>query len=82
MKTGKLQAVAREHLIAKKRSGKFSDEWLAMAELHLTRAVDFFGSERDLTGIAPSDVQAWITAPQKLPNGRKDVLRREASDST
>ena len=56
-----LGAFARLHLIAKKKSGKFTDSWLESAELFLERAVTYFGSERELDTIRVSEVRSWIT---------------------
>jgi integrase len=52
---------ARLHLIAKKKSGKFTDTWLASAELFLERAVSYFGDERELDTIRVSDVRSWMS---------------------
>lgn len=43
-----LGAFARLHLIAKKKSGKFTDTWLSSSQLYLERAVSYFGSNREL----------------------------------
>jgi integrase len=56
-----LAAFARLHLIAKKQAGKVTDQWLAIAELSLERAVAFFGAMRELDTIRVSHVRAWIT---------------------
>ncbi len=61
-----LGAFARLHLIAKKKSAKVSDTWLASAELFLQRAVAFFGNERELDTIRVSDVRAWIAHLEAL----------------
>ena len=65
-----LAPFARLHLVAKKESGKFTDQHLAAAEKCLIRAVTFFGADRDLATITVADVRAWSTLLQKQPNGR------------
>jgi integrase len=54
-----LAAFAELHLVAKAKSGKVTDAWLELAELHLARAVEYFGAERDLASITTADVRAW-----------------------
>jgi hypothetical protein len=56
-----LAAFARLHLIAKKRAGKVTDQWLAMAELSLDRAVAYFGAMRELDTVRVSHVRGWIS---------------------
>lgn len=56
-----LAAYAAEHLVKKAKAAKVTRDWLAMAELFLQRAVDFFGADRDLEAITVEDVQAWVT---------------------
>lgn len=55
-----LAEVARQHLILKKESAKFTDRWIAMSQGHLERARDFFGASRPLHTIAVEDVQRWV----------------------
>lgn len=50
---------ARTHLIAKAKSEKFTDGWLELSELHLGRAVEHFGADRDLASITTADVREW-----------------------
>lgn len=54
-----LEVFAREHLIAKKKSGRFTERWLESAELQLDRAIVFFGADRDLSSINVADVRSW-----------------------
>nr|MBA2302182.1 site-specific integrase [Acidobacteriota bacterium] len=55
-----LGAFAQRHLVAKKKGGKVTDEWLELVELALERAVAFFGAERELDTLRVSDVRGWI----------------------
>ena len=66
-----LEDFARAHLIAKKESGKFTDHWLEVTEKCLTRSVEFFGVDRDLTSITVGDVRRWTAHLLMSPNGRK-----------
>ena len=66
-----LAAFARTHLIAKKRAGKVTDHWIAATEGFLHRAVGFFGAERELDSVRPSDVRAYVEHLSVLP-ARKD----------
>jgi integrase len=72
---GTLSAFAREHLIAKKRAGKVTDHWLAATEGFLRRAVEFFGAERELDSVRPSDVRSYVEYLATLP-ARKDQRKR------
>jgi integrase len=65
-----LAAYAAEHLEKKARGGKVTRDWIAMAELFLRRAVEFFGAERDLESIKVTDVQAWVTHLSTQPTAR------------
>jgi integrase len=55
-----LAEFAREHLIAKAKAGRVTDDWLAYAEHRLKRAIHFLGAGRPLEGVAPSDVRRWV----------------------
>lgn len=68
-----LAEAAREHLIAKKKSGRMVDRWLQQVELHLRRACDFFGDDRLLDTIGVKDVRGWIYDLQTRP-GRGGTL--------
>ncbi len=54
-----LAEFAREHLVAKATSGKVTELWLQLSELHLERAVEYFGAARDLASITTTDVRTW-----------------------
>jgi len=70
-----LKPFASKHLIAKKKSGRFTNDYLGQVEKHLGRAVEFFGSARVLVTIKPDpDVKKWIEALRKLDNGRGGTL--------
>lgn len=60
---------ASYHLVQKKKSGKFTDQWLESVEMHLTAAVEFFGADRTLGSIGTKDVQAYVAHLSRLPNG-------------
>jgi integrase len=68
-----LEAYAAEHLIRKAKAGKVTADWISMAELYLTRAVAFFGADRELEQIGVTDVQAWAEhlATTPLPKRSK-----------
>lgn len=55
-----LASVAREHLIKKKQTGKFSDRYLGNVEHQLERARDYLGADRDLATVRVRDVTAWL----------------------
>ncbi len=55
----RLKEFASVHLVAKAKSGKVTDTWLALCEKHLERAVDHFGADRDLASITTADVRRW-----------------------
>ena len=73
-KSSALAEFARQHLIAKKKSGQIGDQWIAAAEVHLRRAVDFFGAARDLASISVAAVREWTTQLRTTPNGRGGVM--------
>jgi integrase len=54
-----LAEFARSHLEAKATSGKVTELWLELSELHLERAVKHFGAARDLASITTADVRRW-----------------------
>ncbi len=68
-----LHTFAREHLIAKAKAGLVTDRWLESAELHLTRATEFFGTERELVTISVQDVRRWATKLQ-AEQGKRGTL--------
>lgn len=65
-----LKEFAARHLTAKAKSGKFSESWLDQAQRHLTAAVEFFGTDRDLATIAVSDARHYRDWLAEQPNGR------------
>ena len=69
-----LAPYAAYHLVEKKRSGRVTDTWLADSEMQLQRAVDFFGTERDLGSIGVAEVQAFVAHLLGLPNSRGATL--------
>jgi len=69
-----LPAFAREHLIAKAKAGKTTEDWVAETEHCLARAIEHFGSERDLSTITAADVRRWTELLQSVPNGRGATL--------
>jgi integrase len=70
----RLADFARQHLVAKAESRKFTDEWLAATEKCLDRAVDFFGADRDLASVTVVDVRHWTARLLTTPNGRGGTL--------
>ncbi len=69
-----LLAFAREHLMAKAKAGKATESWVAETEHCLARAIEHFGSERDLSAITAADVRRWTELLQSVPNGRGATL--------
>ena len=61
---------ARLHLIAKANAGKVTDRWLRAAELYLGRAVEYFGTNRNLAAITVEDVRKWTDHLRSLPSRR------------
>lgn len=52
----------REHLLAKAKAGKVTDQWMEGEELRLQRAVNHFGADRDLSSVTVADVRQWAEA--------------------
>ncbi|MCH7564324.1 MAG: hypothetical protein IH968_10930 [Gemmatimonadetes bacterium] len=50
---------AAHHLCEKAKAGKVTEGWLVDTEMHLQRAVDFFGADRDVASIKPKDCADW-----------------------
>ena len=68
-----LEAFADHHLLLKKRESAVTDGWLAEAEHHLERAVEYFGAARELTAIKPRDVRgfaSWLAGQKGGRGGR------------
>ncbi len=80
-----LAAFARDHLIAKKKAGKATDQWLAATEGFFRRAIAFFGADRPLDTIRPRDVRAYVEhlgsldLRQLRPNSPQRANRSPAS---
>jgi integrase len=70
----RLADFARQHLVAKAESQKFTEEWLAATEKCLQRAVQFFGAERELSSITVADVRRWSAQLLTTQNGRRGML--------
>jgi integrase len=80
-----LGAFARDHLVAKKRAGKVTDGWIAATEGFLRRAVAFFGADRELDEIHPSDVRQfteWLSVQPARKLGEEKRRRRQAPTRT
>src|SRR5262245_25568113 len=54
-----LAAYAADHLVKKAQAGKVTRDWLDVSAVFLKRAVEYFGSDRDLASISTEDVEAW-----------------------
>ncbi len=65
-----LAEYASHHLVLKARSGKVTEGHISELQTRLERAVDFFGTDRDLATIAVTDIQRYVAWLQKQPNGR------------
>lgn len=73
-KSATLAQFARLHLIAKAESGRFTHDWLATAEVFLSRALEFLGEDRDLTSVTVADVRAFASHLKARPNRRGGTL--------
>jgi integrase len=51
--------------------GDVTERWLKETKLRLTRAVQFFGTDRELTSIRPKDVRAWLDQYLHLSNSNQ-----------
>src|SRR5690349_1046973 len=69
-----LAAFAREHLIAKAKSGKTTEGWIAETQHCLDRAIQYFGTARELSSVSAADVRRWAERLQVEPNGRGETL--------
>jgi hypothetical protein len=74
VKQATLSEFALEHLIATKRAGAVTDEWIAAAQLYLQRALDYFGTDRELSTITVAEVRQWMAHLQTLSNRRGGTL--------
>jgi integrase len=55
-----LAAYAETHLVKKRQAGKVTEQTLAASQVHLERAVAFFGADRQLATVEVEDVAGWI----------------------
>lgn len=62
VRSATLAAFASEHLVAKAKAGRVTEDWLEAAELHLRRAIAHLGAARELQSIRVQDVRSWIEA--------------------
>jgi len=62
-----LGGYARRHLIEKAKAGRVTKKTIETAEMHLGRAIDFFGEDRLLDTIGVADVEAWRTELATMP---------------
>lgn len=69
-----LKEFAAHHLRQKKRADKVSDGYLTDTQVHLTRAVEYFGADRDLMSISVRDVKDWWAGLARTPGRRGDTL--------
>jgi integrase len=73
-----LAAYARDYLIAKKKAGQATDDWIDACQEFLERAVAFFGADRPLEGVRVSDVRAWSAVLQVTPSKWKRPFSPES----
>ncbi len=52
-----LSDFAREHLIARKKAGRVTDDTIAAAQLHLERAIEYLGADRELGTVTVREVR-------------------------
>lgn len=69
-----LKEFAAHHMTLKAESGKFVLSYLTQVQKHLSRATEFFGADRPLDTIGTPDIQRWMEALRKVPNGRGGTL--------
>jgi hypothetical protein len=69
---------AAEHLVKKARSRKVTDRWLGELEHKLELALEFFGSDRDLSSIGVEHVQEYAHWLAERSNGRGGTLSTSA----
>ena len=69
-----LAEYAAHHLEEKARSGRVTEDHLAISEHYLRRAVEFFRGGRPLSGISTSNVQEFVGHLQTMENGRGGTL--------
>jgi hypothetical protein len=69
-----LAEYAAHHLEEKARSGRVTEDHLAISEHYLRRAVEFFRGGRPLSGISTPNVQEFVGHLQTTGNGRGGTL--------
>ncbi len=69
-RTVTLAEFASEHLIDKAKNEDVTDQWLGVTERRLRDAVDFFGADRELSSIRPSDVKKWLVWLRETKKGQ------------
>src|SRR5260370_41128976 len=71
-KTVGLAAAVEAHLLAKAKSGKVTEMWLAESKHFLARAVAFFGAKPERCDINVADMTRWAEALLATsPTGRR-----------
>jgi integrase len=69
-----LYAFADHHLVRQAQHRAAEPQWLASTQLHLTRAVTFFGPHTDVSAIDVARCTAYRDHLLSLPNGRGDTM--------
>ncbi|MGW8267202.1 MAG: tyrosine-type recombinase/integrase, partial [Longimicrobiales bacterium] len=65
------KAAVAEHLLEKALED-VTDGWIAESEHMLSRAIDFFGPDRDVASFEPADVREWMKHLGTVDSGRGD----------
>jgi len=68
---------AERHLVEKRKAGAVTSRWLKVAQLHLERAVEYFGTGRTLHTLRVSEVRGYVEHLRGLKTKRGTM-----SDST
>ena len=71
---GTRYAFAAHHLERHASHGEAEPQWLASAQLHLTRAVTFFGPHTDLSTVNVAACTCYRDHWRALSNGRGETL--------
>ncbi len=69
-RTATLAEFAAEHLVDKAKNEDITDAWLGVSERRLRAAVEFFGADRELSSIRPSDVKKWMACIRDHKKGK------------
>lgn len=69
-KPATLQGFAAHHLVEKKKMGRVTDLWLADTEMHLRRAIGYFGAKRPLTTVSVDDISGYVAHLQRIQSRR------------